>query len=271
MSDFADYGGFCPLDYLRAYYSELQTESEGLLRFLVSVLETAPYAPLVLDFGGPALFGLIPAARFARAIHFCDYIPENRKYVSRWLGGDDSEFDWSPYIARCLELEGARTDGKAIANRAACVRNLVTRTVHCDIFEPLQIRTRFQYEVIVSNYCMGGVTNSKADWQSFVIKLTEHLKPGGTLILFSSMQPNFYEFGTARSASAWLGVDDLSEALVKTGFDPASIRVESAATGLGCKEYGGVVFACASLPQDYCAQPWRIGYESGGKNQVSYR
>ena len=272
MSDFANYGGFCPLEYLRAYYSELQSESEGLLQFLTSVFAAAPHAPLVLSFGGgPALLGLIPAAKFARAIHICDHLPENRDYISRWLAGDNSHFDWSPYIARCIELEGELASEKVIGWRAARIRNLVTRVEHGDIFSPCPIRTRLKYEVIISNYYLDAVTSSKYDWQCFVIKLSEYLKPGGTLVLSSLRQTDHFEFGSNRYSNVWLDIDDLPEAFIGAGFDPASIRVDSAPADFKSREYQGVIFASASLPLDTSIQPWRIESELSDNSQPSWR
>lgn len=258
MSDFADYGGFCPLDYLRAFYSEIDSESEGLLQFLVSVFDKAPHAPLVLEFGsGPVLISAIPAARRARAIHFCDHVPANREYLTRWLAGEDQEFDWSPYIAMCLELEGKVVSEKTIRQRAHNIRDLVRRVVSCNIFDPLPVRTRYQYEVVISNYCLDAVTTSKQEWQLFTRRLAKLLKPGGTLVLSSLRKTEFFEFGTSRYANVVLDVDDLSEAFTQAGFDPQSIRVESTSCVQDNCNKQGVIFAAASLPLVASNNSWQ--------------
>lgn len=249
MSDFADYSGFSPLDYLRAYYSEIESESNGLMQFLVSVFSEITNSPLVLDFGsGPTLISAIPAARRARAIHLGDYVPENRQYLSRWLGGEDQEFDWSPYVARCLELEGVEASLLNIGRRMSRVRDLVTRVVHCDVSRGIPIRTRCKYEVIISNYCLDAITDSKYEWQLYIERLTRLLTPGGTLVLSSLQQTKFYEFGSTRYANVLLDIDDMPEAFERAGFDTKSIRVECAQPDHHDREYKGVIFASASLP-----------------------
>ncbi|MDA0689716.1 MAG: guanitoxin biosynthesis pre-guanitoxin forming N-methyltransferase GntF [Proteobacteria bacterium] len=267
MSDFADYGGFSPLEYLRAFYSEIDSESEGLLQFLVSVFDSAPHAPLVLEFGsGPVLISAIPAARRARAIHYCDFVPANREYLTRWLAGEDAEFDWSPYIARCLELEGKVVSEKAIRQRAHNIRDLVRRVVSCNIFDPLPIRTRYQYEVIISNYCLDAVTTSKQEWQLFTRRLAKLLKPGGTLVLSSLRKTEFFEFGTSRYANVVLDVDDLADAFTQAGFDPQSIRVESTHCEQDYCNKQGVIFAAASLPLVVGNNPW---HEDNGQSSAT--
>ncbi len=258
MSDFADYGGLGPLDYLRAFYSEMDSESDGLLQFLVSVFDNAPHAPLVLEFGsGPVLISAIPAARRARAIHYCDYTSENREYLLRWLAGEDSEFDWSPYIARCLELEGKVVSEKTIRQRAHNIRDLVRRVVPCNILDPLPIRTRYQYEVIISNYCLDAVTTSKQEWLLFTQRLAKLLKPGGTLVLSSLNKTEFYEFGASRFANVVLDMDDLANAFTQAGFDPKTIRVESTAGEQENCNKQGVIFAAASLPLKASNNTWQ--------------
>lgn len=249
MSDFANYSGFSPLDYLRAYYSVPGSESDGLLRFLVSVFSEITNSPLVLDFGsGPTLISAIPAARRARAIHLGDYVPENRQYISRWLDGEDQEFDWSPYVARCLELEDVETSPLNIARRMSRVRDLVTRVEHCDASRGIPIRTRCKYEVIVCNYCLDAITNSRYEWQLYIERLARLLKPGGTLVLSSLRQTEFYEFGSTRYANVLLDIDDMPEAFERAGFDAKTVRVESAQPDHHDREYKGVIFASASLP-----------------------
>lgn len=66
------------------------------------------------------------AARVASRLDLCDYVPESRHVVERWLAGDERDFDWTPYIARTLFHESGREPApEEVAARASRVRSLV--------------------------------------------------------------------------------------------------------------------------------------------------
>ncbi len=248
MSDFAVYEAFRPRDYLQSYYGELKSEAEGLLRFLVESFAALPGGVSVLEFGGgPTLIGMIPAARRAGKIHFCDYVKENRQVIDHWLVGDESDFDWSPFIARCLELEGVRSPGREeIAARAERIRDAVTRVTTCDIYQSPPVAAKDQFDVIVTNYCLDAVTNDKDEWYAHIRNVKSLLRPGGLFIMSSLEEGKYSDFGETRYPNVYLVEEDIPAALRACGFDEPSIRVARADADHGDREYRGVLFGSAT-------------------------
>lgn len=244
MGEFAVYEAFSPRDYLHAYYGELQSEADGLLSFLVDRLAPLPDKLEILEFGGgPTLIGVIPAARRAASIHFCDYVEANRTEVSNWLSRKGDTFDWSPFIARCLELEGSTEN---VAERAARMRHVVYSVTACDIFSTPPVSAEGLFDVVISNYCLDAVTDSKPVWHDHIRNLKGLLKPGGLFVFSSLLRARFSDFGETRYPNVYLEEQDVREALAATGFDPATIVVETAPADHDSREYEGVIFGAAN-------------------------
>lgn len=247
MSEYDSYLSFDPSNYLKQYYSNVGNEVFGLLRFLCRAFQRIPRGSTVLEFGGgPTLISLIVAARTAREIHFSDYSPKNLAKIKAWLGGDESGFDWTDCIVACLKLEGyLEPTAQQIEGRKEAIRDSVARVIPCNIHDNPPLQTARHYDVIISNYCIDAVTNSKTEWLDNIRKLKALLNPGGTLILSSILQASYYHFGGTRYPNVYLTPEDLREALHICQFNPTSIRVETAPPDHTEREYHGVIFAYA--------------------------
>jgi hypothetical protein len=191
---------------------------------------------------------MITAARYATDIHFCDYVEANRAVVENWMAGHDEEFDWNPFIARCLEYEGIAAPTIAdIANRADHLRAVVTKIVPCDLYQNPPVETNQLYDVVSAHYCLDAVTDDKDEWHRHIQKMKALLKPGGTCIMSSLKQAQFSDFGGTRFPNVHLLEEDVQEALLKVGFVPTSIKVVSAPADHDQREYTGVIFSSASI------------------------
>ncbi|MCI0709199.1 MAG: NNMT/PNMT/TEMT family class I SAM-dependent methyltransferase [Chloroflexi bacterium] len=247
MTEFATYNAFDPLAYLNAYYSEIGTEADGLMTFLVEVFAGLEHGVSVLEFGGgPTIIGMIAAAPRASEIHFCDYVDANRAVVQKWLDGQDEDFDWTPFIKRTLQLEGvSEPGGTDIAERSQQLRNVVTRVVPCDLYQSPPVETDQLYDVVTAHYCLDAVTNDKNEWHGHIQAMKALLKPGGTFIMSSLHEAQFSDFGGTRFPNVYLQQEDVSEALLQAGFIPSSIIVSAAPADHAQREYSGVIFASA--------------------------
>ncbi len=249
MTEFNTYDVFDPLAYLDAYYSGIGSEADGMMQFLVDVCARLDNGITMLEFGGgPTIIGMIAAARIASEIHFCDYVSANRAVVQSWLVGHDEDFDWTPFFVRTLEYEGnlepSETD---VATRAQHLRDLVTQVIPCDLYATPPVETSQLYDVVTAHYCLDAVTNDKNEWHRHILNMKSLLKPGGTFIFSSLREAQFSDFGGTRFPNVHLLEEDVHEALLVTGFDPASINVISAAADHAQREYTGVIFASASF------------------------
>ena len=247
MTEFATYNAFDPLAYLNAYYSEIGSEADGLMTFLVEVFTGLENGVSVLEFGGgPTIIGMIAAARCAGEIHFCDYVDANRAVVQKWLDGQDEDFDWTSFIKRTLQLEGvAEPTETDVMARSQQLRNVVTRVMPCDLYQSPPVQTDQLYDVVTAHYCLDAVTNDKAEWHGHILAMKTLLKPGGTFIMSSLREAQFSDFGGTRFPNVYLQQEDVSQALLQAGFIPTSITVSTAPADHAQREYSGVIFASA--------------------------
>lgn len=247
MDDYAAYQAFSPQAYLASYYNPLGSEADGLLRFLTETVNALPANLTVLEFGaGPTIISLIPTAGSARCIDVADYVTANRDVITRWLHGDESDFDWTPYFRRTLQLEGqAQPTPSQIAARAALVRQVVRDVLPCDITHAPPVATSERYDLIISNYTLDAVTNDRDEWLGHIRRLKALLAPGGTLLLSSLRQATYSDFGQTRYPNVYLEEADLPQALTAAGFDPSTIRTAASPADHAQREYTGVIFASA--------------------------
>jgi hypothetical protein len=247
MGEFAVYEAFSPLDYLHSYYGQLDSEADGLLNFLVEQFEHIETGAKVLEFGGgPTLIGLIPAARKAASIHFCDYVVENRQFVERWLAGDEHEFDWHVFVERCLQFEGIpHPDAAQIEARCELIRSVVGPVTSCDVYQRPPIQSDHLFDVVITNYCLDAVTNDIKEWHQHIETLKQMLQPGGLFIMSSLKQATYSDFGETRYPNVYLLEDDVRTGLIQAGFAEHSIRIATAPADHESREYRGVIFAAA--------------------------
>jgi SAM-dependent methyltransferase len=245
--EYDSYDSFNPSEYLNKYYKTMGNEVLGLLRFLCRAFQRIPRGSTVLDFGsGPTLISAIVASRTAREIHLSDYSPKNLAKIKAWIAGNESGFDWTGFIVACLKLEGyLEPSSNQIEGRKEQIRDAVSQIVPCNIYDSPPLHTSRHYDVIISNYCLDAITDSKVEWLESIRKLKSLLNPGGTLILSSLLQASFYQFGETRYPNVYLMPDDLREALNVCQFNSSSIRIETAPPDSREREYHGVIFAYA--------------------------
>ena len=170
--------------------------------------------------------------------------------VNRWLAGDTGDFDWRPFIRHCLSLEarGTRPVGdNDLKFREAAIRRVVTRVTTCDIYASPPVTTTRQFDVVMSHYCLDAVTNNKDEWLANILNLQQLIAPGGLFLFSSLLDADHSDFGNTRYPNVRLFPDDVKQALLDTGFDPASITVSTVPADHEAREYRGVIFGAARL------------------------
>jgi hypothetical protein len=245
--DSSSYLTFSAREYLDLYYNIIGSEGEGLLNFLTTTFSNLPDNLHILEFGGgPTVISLMCVAHKAAAITFCDYVAENRAVVERWLAGDESDFDWSPYIERTLQLEGiANPTRQQIQHRAQLIRERVKAVLPCDIYQSPPAALDQQFDVIICNYTLDAVTGEKTEWHTHIRNLCQLLAPGGVFILASLREADSTYLGGVRYPNVYLQEQDVVEAMRVVGFPADSIRVASADADHAARDYTGVIFSSA--------------------------
>lgn len=245
----ADWAEFDPREYLNEYYSDLGGENVALLRFFVEAYRTVTPNGLLLDFGGgPTIYPLIAAANAVREIHFSDYLDANLDEVRSWLRGDAAAFDWSPFVAKTLELEaGTRCSNAEVARREHAIRARVTQVMRCDASRLPPIRDRAKrYDVVVSNFCAESATSDPEVWRAFVRNIGSLLKPEGKFIVSALRGATRYSVGSKLFPAVHIEEEDLAEALTDSGFPAKHLEIHSTPADRSSRLYAGVMLAIAT-------------------------
>lgn len=244
----ADWSQFDPRAYLNEYYADLGNENLALLRFLVEVFQGLPDCQTLLDFGGgPTIYPLISAVNRVAEIHFADYLEVNLCEVRRWIERDPAAFDWTPFIAKALEIETGRPcAAPEVALRAEEIRKRVRRVLRCDASRTPPIDDlRAPYDVVLSNFCAESATSDRAQWQAYVANIASVLKPGGWLVTTALKRSTQYRVGARTFPAVDISEADLSEILEECGFPRKGIEVRSVAADRPSRDYEGLILAVA--------------------------
>jgi hypothetical protein len=224
------YATFDARAYLRLNYSDPDYNGNpAFLAFLVAAYRAVGPDALVLELGGgPALCSPLAAAPHARAIDFCDLVKANLAEVRAWLEDRPEAFDWTPFIARILELESASpTSPAAVAERAALLRSKLRVVGRCDARRnpPLLDDSGLRYDVVSANFMINAVVASPDELVPCLANVCAPLAPTGTLLLTSSVDRPAYPVGRQTFPLARLQPEELVAALEQLGFPPADLDV----------------------------------------------
>jgi hypothetical protein len=242
-----DWERFDPAAYLNEYYSDIGAENQALLRFCAETYASIPRGGALLDFGGgPALYPLIAAAARVDEIHFADYLETNLREVERWLRNDPRAFDWNPFIARTLELEGGEPTLAAVEQRAKEVRRRVTRVLRCDASRrPPLARLEHLYDVVSTHFCAESATSDRGEWRLFMANIASLLKPGGWLVVSALKGATRYAVGPDSFPAVDISEDDLLELLEELVPCESEIRLKTIGADRPSREYEGIMLAVA--------------------------
>ena len=162
----------------------------------------------VLDFGGgPAIYDLISAAPYAEEIIFAEYSEANRREVAAWREKSPDGHDWSPYFRFVVQrFEGKESEEALI--REAELRKKITHILPCDIAleDPVKWPSTWtsqlgSSDVVTTSCCIKTAVESEIEYRDAIAKLRKHLKPGGYLVMYSSIGQTFYYVGKESSTA----------------------------------------------------------------------
>ena len=188
----------------------------------------------VLDFGGgPAIYDLISATPYAEEIIFAEYSEENRKEVAAWREGSRDAHDWSPYFRFVVQ----RFEGKGIEEaliREAELRKKITHILPCDIAleDPVKwpstwTSQRRSFDVVTTSCCIETAVKSEIEYSNAIAKLRKYLKPGGYLVMYSSLGQAFYYVGEEKFYCFSASENQIQETLYKEGFCEVDMKLKA--------------------------------------------
>ena len=237
---------FDPKEYLRDMFSTPDDEDRFSLFFMVRVLNSLPNNLLIHEFGGgPTLYSVAALARKAREIHFSDVVDASLQEVNAWLHGKSDAHDWNPYIALAIEAEGLVAIETAIAERAALMRKVVTRLMHCDAQRnpPIELEN-IQYDLVTAHHCTDVAATNVSEWQQVIKNVTTILRSGGWLMLSVTTGARTYEVGDVIFECVNLTKDNILDGLLTAGYREESIVLKSYNVEQS-REYSGIIMALA--------------------------
>ena len=192
---------FDPRAYLREYYTHLGNENRALLHFLDEAyarIFTEMSAARMLEFGGgPTIYQLISAAKYAISIDFSEYLDANLNEVQLWLRDAHGQFFWDSFIRYVLDREGAHPHPGAVAQRRQLIRSKIERLIYCDATksDPLGSEFRSPYDIVSVNFVLESITTEMAEWNVFVDHVAPLVRPQGYLLMCAIMGASAYRVG----------------------------------------------------------------------------
>ena len=246
------YQAFEPTNYLQEYYSQIGSENRELLKFFAEAYQDVPAQATMLEFGGgPSLYSLITAAKIAKEIHFSDFLGKNIEEVRSWKNLSKRRFMWRNFFKEAIFLEGdMEVDNDKIHQRERLLRKKLSRFLLCDAFEenPIGPEYRNYYDVVSTNFVAESITSSLKVWEKLIGNICSTLKPGGSLIMTAIQGAKYYYVNGRYFHAASITEIDLLRALIKQGFNPDNIRINSIPAEVtderaeNYKGYKGIIF-----------------------------
>ena len=187
----------------------------------------------VLDFGGgPAIYDLISAAPYAEEIIFAEYSEENRKEVAAWRERSPDAHDWSPYFKFAVQrFEGKGSEEALI--RDAELRKKISYILPCDIAleDPVKWPSTWtsqlgSFDVVTTSCCIETAVKSEVEYRNAVTRLRKYLKPGGYLVMYSSIGQTFYYVGKEKFYCFSASENQIQETLRKEGFGELDMKLK---------------------------------------------
>ena len=226
-SELQDYSAFDPRSYLAEYYRSLGPENRFLLRFHHEVYRKLKTNGRLLEFGGgPTVYQLLSASGAMREIVFAEFLECNRRELVKWIFGTDDAVDWTQYIDFVLALEGSDPTADERDEIVRRVSKSVTQIVECDANLPNMLSPRKfnPFDVVSSSFCLECITGDEEKFIGFVSKLSNYLRPGGTLVLALLKNARSYKVGEKLFPVFPLDESYITALLRTLGFSDIDVR-----------------------------------------------
>jgi hypothetical protein len=237
-------------EYLRDYYSRIESEEDHTLEFLVSHCKRLRHGSTLLEFGcGPTLHHVLPFSSCAAEIHVADLLPINLDAIRRWQARDPNAHDWSAFTRRVQHFEGLRHPTlQDIHVREEITRSVITRHLVADARQrrPLGPFTQ-RYDCVVTCYCADSATANKLEWQQFMRNIASLLAPSGLLLVAALRRCSSYVVGQRSFPAANIDESDLASIYRELGM----LNVEIDAVNLSDRTplgFSSILLASATAP-----------------------
>lgn len=207
---------WAPAEYLSEYYNAVDADEQRTIAFFCEAARRMPADEPALVFGvGPTLHHVFAIASRASEIHLGDYLQCNLDEIRRWVGQDEGAHDWRPFIGHTLQCEGlADPTLQNILDREHLTRNRITALLEVDVRNdrPLANAQR-SYATVLSAYCADSATADLDEWRTYMRRIIDLVRPGGTLLVAALGQTHSYMVGGKAFPSPCLDAADMGSLL----------------------------------------------------------
>ncbi|KAG8569244.1 hypothetical protein GDO81_014316 [Engystomops pustulosus] len=205
----------------------------------------------LLDFGtGSSGYHLLSACEVFDNIITSDFLEQNRAEFQKWLKKDPDAFDWSHIIKRVCEIEGNRDD---CDKKAEKLRSKVKEVLKCDAlkrnpFDPIIVPP---VDCLLSCFCLEAPCRDIKSYCNVLKNFQDLLKPGGHLLILSTLNATFYHAGKKRFNVMTSRKEDLENAFKEAGYhiEKAVYAPRTDKSRMDVADYDGKYFICACKPK----------------------
>lgn len=182
-----DFTNFKADIYLEEYYKSLGEENQMLLRFFYKAYKKIGKFETLLEIGGgPTVWQLISASKFADLIIFSEFSKDCREEVIRFLKNESKHFDWKDYIEFVAKLEKPKSESNP--NIESRVRKSVKSVVPIDIRKdtPLSPNWFPKFDVVSMGAVAETIAETEKQFINYMKNSIQLLRKGGYFVGYFS-------------------------------------------------------------------------------------
>ncbi|XP_065273278.1 nicotinamide N-methyltransferase-like [Emys orbicularis] len=242
-----------PKDYLKTFYSLDSTSSEknDILMFLLRnffktfILDGVKGNTLIRIGAAYSIFELLSACESFKDIIVTNYMDRNCQEMQKWLKKEPGAFNWTPVVKYVCELEG---DRKKWAEKEEKLRRTVKQVLECDVskFNPLTFASLPPADCLLLCYCFELSCNDLSSYRSALKNVSSLLKPGGHLLMLTTMKCNYYMIGQHKVPCLFLEKEVLEKAVKEAGYDILKFEVTPICYPASLVEHEGISYLVAA-------------------------
>ena len=262
---------FNPKEYLQECYDGPDHEHIFNIEFLVEALQLLPTNLRVLEVGsGPTLHSVAAIAPHANEIHLADYVPANLDEIFLWLDHRPEAFNWHPFIEVALTKAGLPATPEAVEQRAAEMRDKVTRLLVCDVLQPEPLEEKSEpYDLVLAPHCTDVAATTLQQWFQVMQNVTTLVKPRGWLFIAVTTGTTHNTVGTRVFNCVDLTDDDIYQGYVQAGYDPNTYMIAKIPADHKY-EFTGICYAIAQkLPLQNVNLPTTLPDSKNSLNSIN--
>jgi len=219
-----------PKAYLKEFYSgDVAQDEIETVAFLAKLAKKINSPKKILDFGcGPTLHHVFPFIPHVSEVHVADLLKPNLDEISKFLKKEKDYHNWDKHIAYTLECEGQKKPtAKAIEQRKKHTVEKITKLMKANArnSNPMGIKYRGAYPVVISCYCADSATNNRKDFTLYVKNIASLIQPGGLFIIACLRNSRYYKSGSSYFPSANVNEHFLLK-ILKYNFIAETIKIK---------------------------------------------